>query len=53
MSTKTVILPTNVWDEILDAVQSYDDCGPEGEGWQSKELELAVAMLETALEASQ
>ncbi len=50
MKTKTITLNIEHWEEIRLAAESYDDCGPLGEGWQSEELSNAYAALEYELD---
>ncbi len=47
--TKTITLPADQWQAILDAVECHWDEGPPGEGWQSPPLSAASAALSTAL----
>ena len=49
MSTRTITLPADQWEAILEAVQDHWDEGPRGEGWQSSRLSAASAALSTAL----
>jgi hypothetical protein len=47
--TKTITLPADQWQAILDAVECHWDEGPPGEGWQSPLLSAASAALSAAL----
>ncbi len=47
--TKTITLPADQWQAILDAVECHWDEGPPGEGWQSPPLSAASAALSVAL----
>jgi len=49
MTTRTITLPADQWEAILEAVQDHWDEGPRGEGWQSSRLSAASAALSTAL----
>jgi len=49
MKTKTITLSMEMWEEILNATESYWDRGPAGEGWQSDELSRASATLQEQL----
>jgi hypothetical protein len=49
MSTRTITLPADQWEAILEAVQDQWDEGPPGEGWQGSRLSAASAALSTAL----
>jgi hypothetical protein len=49
MSTRTITLPADQWEAILEAVQDHWDEGPRGEGWQSSRLSAASAALSTTL----
>jgi hypothetical protein len=49
MSTRTITLPADQWEAILEAVQDRWDEGPPGEGWQGSRLSAASAALSTAL----
>ncbi len=53
MSTRTITLPTDQWEAILEAVQDRWDEGPPSEGWQSSRLSAASAALSTALAQSE
>jgi hypothetical protein len=47
--TKTITLPADQWQAILDAVECHWDEGPPGEGWQSPLLSTASTALSAAL----
>jgi hypothetical protein len=49
MSTRTITLPADQWEAILEVVQDHWDEGPPGEGWQGSRLSAASAALSTAL----
>jgi hypothetical protein len=49
MSTRTITLPADQWEAILEAVQDHWDEGPPGEGWQGSRLSAASAALSTTL----
>jgi hypothetical protein len=49
MSTRTITLPADQWEAILEVVQNHWDEGPPGEGWQGPHLSAASAALSTAL----
>jgi len=38
MTTKTVTLPVETWEVILEALNEHQDSGPVGCGWQSDKL---------------
>ena len=48
MQTMLVLLTPEQHKKLLDVLRFCDDCGPEGEGWQSVELSDAIAALEKA-----
>jgi hypothetical protein len=49
MSTRTITLPADQWEAILEVVQDHWDEGPPGEGWQGSRLSAASAALSAAL----
>jgi len=49
MNTRTITLPADQWEAILDAVVCHWDEGPPGEGWKSDRLSAASAALSTLL----
>jgi hypothetical protein len=49
MTTRTITLPTDQWEAILEVVQGHWDEGPRGEGWQGSRLSAASAALSTTL----
>ncbi len=49
MDYKTITLSVEDWQEIENAVMHSEDCGPTGEGWQSRELAIASAALTQSL----
>jgi hypothetical protein len=49
MSTRTITLPADQWEAILEVVRDHWDEGPPGEGWQGSRLSAASAALSTAL----
>lgn len=49
-ATKTVTLTHTEWNIVMDAVSSYHDCGPTGEGWQSPLLSEVSAKLSKILD---
>jgi hypothetical protein len=49
MKTKTITLPVEHWETILNTISYARDEGPEDEGWKSDELRKAEALLESAL----
>lgn len=46
---KTVTLSEEIWETITEALDSYRDCGPEGEDWASDKVLNARACLAKAL----
>ncbi len=38
------------WQRVADIVSRYDDRGPRGEGWQSKELSLLSCKVDNKAE---